>query len=65
VAIDFQFDSTMDGEAIKLASMIDERTRRWPLTAERLVSNSRMPPPPLVAAQGGADGHGPECFLKR
>jgi hypothetical protein len=46
VAIDFQFDCTMDGKAIKLASMIDEHTRRSPLhaverslTAERLVSN--------------------------
>jgi putative transposase len=43
-AIDFQFDSTVDGRAIKIASMIDEHTRRSPLhvversiTAERLV----------------------------
>jgi hypothetical protein len=26
-AIDFQFDSTVDGKAIKIASMIDEHTR--------------------------------------
>jgi putative transposase len=75
VAIDFQFDCTMDGKAIKLASMIDEHTRRSPLhaverslTAERLVSNSSMPRPPLVAAEGVADGHGPELVsqaLKR
>ena len=26
-AIDFQFDSTVDGTAIKIASMIDEHTR--------------------------------------
>jgi putative transposase len=26
-AIDFQFDSTTDGKAIKIASMIDEHTR--------------------------------------
>ena len=26
-AIDFQFDSTIDGKAIKIASMIDEHTR--------------------------------------
>ena len=43
-AIDFQFDSTMDGKAIKIASMIDEHTRESLLhvversiTAERLV----------------------------
>jgi putative transposase len=26
-AIDFQFDSTIDGKAVKIASMIDEHTR--------------------------------------
>jgi hypothetical protein len=26
-AIDFQFDSTVDGKAVKIASMIDEHTR--------------------------------------
>jgi putative transposase len=43
-AIDFQFDSTIDGKAIKIASMIDQHTRRSLLhvversiTAERLV----------------------------
>ena len=43
-AIDFQFDSTVDGKAIKIASMIDEHTRESLLhvversiTAERLV----------------------------
>jgi hypothetical protein len=43
-AIDFQFDSTVDGKAVKIASMIDEHTRCSPLniverssTAERLV----------------------------
>jgi hypothetical protein len=43
-AIDFQFDSTIDGRAIKIAPMIDEHTRRSLLhvversiTAERLV----------------------------
>ena len=39
-ALDFQFDSTIDGKAIKIASMIDEHTResllhRW---------NARSPP---------------------
>ena len=44
-AIDFQFDSTIDGKAIKIASMIDEHTRESLLhvversiTAERLVA---------------------------
>ena len=44
-AIDFQFDSTTDGKAIKIASMIDEHTRMSLLhvvgrsiTAERLVT---------------------------
>ncbi|MEU2002280.1 hypothetical protein ACH47B_14785 [Rhodococcus sp. NPDC019627] len=27
-AVDFQFDSTIDGKAIKIASMIDEHTRQ-------------------------------------
>jgi putative transposase len=43
-AIDFQFDSTTDGKAIKIASMVDEHTRESLLhlversiTAERLV----------------------------
>jgi putative transposase len=44
-AIDFQFDSTTDGKAIKIASMIDEHTRcsllnvvERSITAERLVT---------------------------
>ena len=44
-AIDFQFDSTIDGKAIKIASMIDEHTRcslmnlvERSITAERLVT---------------------------
>jgi putative transposase len=44
-AIDFQFDSTIDGKAVKIASMIDEHTRESLLdlversiTAERLVT---------------------------
>jgi len=43
-AIDFQFDSTIDGKAIKIASMLDEHTRESLLnlversiTAERLI----------------------------
>ena len=63
-AIDFQFDSTIDGKAIKIASMIDEHTRESLLnlversiTAERLVDEleegvrrGRRP------AEGAADG---------
>ena len=48
-AIDFQFDSTTDGKAIKIASMIDEHTRvsllhvvERSITAERLVVSSKM-----------------------
>lgn len=44
-AIDFQFDSTVDGKAIKIASMVDEHTRvsllhlvERSITAERLVA---------------------------
>jgi transposase InsO family protein len=44
-AIDFQFDSTIDGKAIKIASMIDEHTRcsllnlvERSITAERLIT---------------------------
>lgn len=43
-ALDFQFDSTVDGRAVKIASMVDEHTRESLLhmversiTAERLV----------------------------
>jgi putative transposase len=67
-AIDFQFDSTIDGKAIKIASMIHEHTRRSLLhlverstTAQRLVTE-------LEAGvrgcwrptDGAADGYGPE-----
>ncbi|MEV6430170.1 hypothetical protein [Nocardia sp. NPDC051463] len=30
-ALDFQFDSTVDGKAVKIASMIDEHARESPL----------------------------------
>jgi hypothetical protein len=39
-AIDFQFDSTTDGKAIKTASMIDEHTRCSLLN----ISSARSPP---------------------
>ena len=55
-AIDFQFDSTIDGKAIKIASMIDEHTRESLLhmversiTAERLVDELKT----VFAAAGG------------
>ena len=55
-AIDFQFDSTIDGKAIKIASMIDEHTRESLLhlversiTAERLVAELEK----VFAAAGG------------
>ena len=55
-AIDFQFDSTIDGKAIKIASMIDEHTRESLLdlversiTAERLVAEFEQ----VFAAAGG------------
>jgi putative transposase len=55
-AIDFQFDSTVDGKAIKIASMIDEHTRvsllhlvERSITAERLVAE-------LEAVFGAAGG---------
>ena len=66
-AIDFQFDSTVDGKAIKIASMIDEHTRvsllhvvERSITAERLVAEledgvrrGRR------ATEGAADGQRP------
>jgi len=55
-AIDFQFDSTVDGKAIKIASMIDEHTRvsllhvvERSITAERLVAELQT----AFAAAGG------------
>lgn len=55
-AIDFQFNSTIDGKAIKIASMIDEHTRESLLnlversiTGEALVEELKK----LFAARGG------------
>jgi transposase InsO family protein len=55
-AIDFQFDSTIDGKAIKIASMIDEHTRcsllnivERSITADRLVEELKM----VFAVTGG------------
>ena len=55
-AIDFQFDSTVDGKAIKIASMIDEHTRvsllnivERSITSERLVEELEK----VFAAAGG------------
>ena len=59
-ALDFQFDSTIDGKAVKIASMIDEHTRESLLhlversiTAQRLVIEledvfDRVGGPPMV-----------------
>ena len=50
-AIDFQFDSTIDGKAIKIASMIDEHTRvslldmvERSITGEHLVDELKRAP---------------------
>jgi putative transposase len=55
-AIDFQFDSTVDGKAIKIASMIDEHTRvsllhvvERSIPGERLVTELET----VFAAAGG------------
>lgn len=55
-ALDFQFDSTIDGKAIKIASMVDQHTRESLLniversiTAERLVEELES----CFAAAGG------------
>ena len=55
-ALDFQFDSTVDGRAVKIASMIDEHTRESLLhlversiTAENLVAELEA----VFAARGG------------
>jgi putative transposase len=55
-AIDFQFDSTVDGKAIKIASMVDEHTRESLLniversiTADRLVAELKT----VFAVAGG------------
>ncbi|WP_216867964.1 DDE-type integrase/transposase/recombinase [Mycolicibacterium goodii] len=55
-AIDFQFDSTVDGKAIKIASMIDEHTRvsllnlvERSITADRLVAELKK----VFTAAGG------------
>jgi hypothetical protein len=55
-AIDFQFDATVDGKAIKIASMIDEHTRVSLLNIVELRSQAsdlsrswrRCSPPPVV-----------------
>ncbi|MGF2944722.1 hypothetical protein [Mycobacterium sp. Lab-001] len=55
--MDFQFDSTIDGKVVKIASMLDEHTRESLLniversiTAERLIAELRT----CFAAAGGA-----------
>jgi putative transposase len=42
-AIDFRFDSSIDGRTIKITSMIDEHTRMSPLNlVERSISLDRL-----------------------
>ncbi|MCX5044672.1 IS3 family transposase [Aldersonia sp. NBC_00410] len=42
-ALDFQFDSTIDGKAVKIASMLDEHTRRSLLNiVERSIAAERL-----------------------
>ena len=72
-AVDFQFDSTSDGKAIKIASMVDEHTRESlrhlverSITAERLVSELEQ----VFAAAGGPPkvlrmDNGPELVCQR
>jgi hypothetical protein len=55
-ALDFQFDSTIDGKAVKIASMLDEHTRESLLniversiTTERLIAELKR----VFAAAGG------------
>lgn len=67
-AIDFQFDSTIDGKAIKIASMVDEHTRvsllnivERSITAERLVDELKKVfakaggPPELLRMDNGPE----------
>lgn len=67
-ALDFQFDSTMDGQAVKIASMVDEHTRESLLhlaersiTAERLVDelqdvfDQRGGPPMVLRLDNGPE----------
>lgn len=67
-ALDFQFDSTIDGKAVKIASMVDEHTRESLLniversiTAERLVAEletvfvGRGGPPRVLRLDNGPE----------
>ena len=70
-ALDFQFDSTVDGRAVKIASMVDEHTRESLLhlaersiTTEHLVTELQR----VFAATGGPPkvlrmDNGPEMML--
>lgn len=72
-AIDFQFDSTIDGKAVKIASMIDEHTRcsllnfvERSITGEHLVKELKT----VFAAAGGPPkvlrmDNGAELFPQR
>ncbi len=78
-AIDFQFDSTIDGKAIKIASMIDEYTRESlvdlverSITAERLVDEfetvfAAAGPPIVLRMDNGPEfiSQAPPSVLRR
>ena len=71
-ALDFQFDSTIDGKAIKIASMLDEHTRESLLniversiTAERLIAElERVFRRGRRPADGAAMDNGPELIFQ-
>ena len=52
-AIDFQFDSTVDGRAVKIASMIDEHTQVSPPNSS---TNSSKPPTNACSPASSATG---------
>jgi len=61
-AIDFQFDSTIDGKAIKIASMLDEHTRESLLN---IVEHSITADRPIAELEKCfATGGGPPLVLR-
>lgn len=60
-AMDFQFDSTTDGRAVKIASMIDEHTR---LSMLHLVERSITAPRLVQALRAAFAKHGTPQVLR-
>jgi len=60
-ALDFQFDSTTDGRAVKIASMVDEHTR---LSLLHLVERSITAPRLVKALKAAFAGHGAPLVLR-